>query len=278
MVTRRKYRTRADQTPADVTNVAVVPAQGLPAAPTAASDGNGTSPLQRALEAQQHAEQLQTQHQHRQRIGLPEPALDPHQRQLVDQHIDGLAVTPHWKRFLKSHPSLLVPPYHASMMHQYDIALRAGVPDNSVHMDHAILLGVGRDLEHHHNLSQLAAPARSTPSPAQMHDDGVDQHVADLNAEAAQHMAAEHRPAPVALSPSPKKRSMPMSAPVSRAAPDVSGRPAVNNHLTADEVRIAHNSFSDPSMSNRDKELLYLQNKRKLHRMREDGSYSEQRG
>jgi hypothetical protein len=33
-----------------------------------------------------------------------------------------------------------------------------------------------------------------------------------------------------------------------------------------------------PNMSKVDKELLYLRNRQKLHRMRGDGSYSEQRG
>jgi hypothetical protein len=273
MVTRRRYK-RVD--PPDVTNVAVVPAQASLAAPGLASGSDDGNPLQRALEAQQHAEELQHQHAHRQQIGLQEPQLDPQQRQQVDAHVESInGLTDHWKRFLKSHPSLLSPPYHASMIHQYDIALRAGVRDNSVDMDRAILIGVARDIEHHHHLSQLtSASARPTPENAQMHDD-ASQAAADLQAEAEQHLAA-HQPAPTA--PPPKRKSMPMSAPVSRDAPMVSGRPAVDNHLTADERQIAHNSFTDPNMSKAQKEYLYLQNKRKLRAAREDGSYSEQRG
>ena len=274
MATRRKYKARPD--PPDVTNVAVVPAQASPVAPSFASGGEVGSPLQAALTAQQHAEDLQRQHVHRQQIGLQEPALDPQQRQLVDQHVDGISgLTEHWKRFLKSHPSLLSPPYHASMMHAYHLALQAGVADSSESMDRAILAGVAKDIEHHRALSALtSASARPTPENAQMHED-TSQAADELAREAEMHLAA-HQPAPSA--PPPKRRTIPMSAPVSRDSPEVSGRPALNNHLTADEVRIAHNSFTDPNMSNREKELLYLRNKQKYGRMRQDGSYSEQRG
>jgi hypothetical protein len=52
----------------------------------------------------------------------------------------------------------------------------------------------------------------------------------------------------------------------------------LRNSLSAEEVKIAHGSFTDPTMSKEQKELLYLRNRQKLHKMRADGSYSEQRG
>jgi hypothetical protein len=64
-----------------------------------------------------------------------------------------------------------------------------------------------------------------------------------------------------------------MQAPVSRDAPSVSGRPAMDNHLTAEERLIARNSCSDPNLSNAQRELLYLRNKQKLKAMRETGEY-----
>ena len=70
-----------------------------------------------------------------------------------------------------------------------------------------------------------------------------------------------------------------MTAPVSRDAPMVGGgqrQPSGWNTLSAAERQIAHNSFTDPMMSNQQKELLYLRNRQKLHSMRADGSYSEQ--
>jgi hypothetical protein len=271
VVTRRKYRSSAPVAADEP--VAAAPAS--PDAPGPATDADTGNPLQRAHDALQHAEQLQQQHRHRQQIGLPEPQLDAQQRAMVDQHIDGLSVSDHWKRFLRSHPSLLMPPYHASMMHQYDIALRAGVPDNSVHMDHAVLLGVARDLEHHHHLKQLTSADRPTPQNAAMHAD-VDQHVAALQAEAERHMTEQHRPAPTAPRLPPAKRTMPMSAPPSRDYPGVSGRSHDSNTLTAAEREIARNSFGDPNMSNHEKELLYLRNRNKYRQAKADGSYSDQ--
>ncbi len=70
-----------------------------------------------------------------------------------------------------------------------------------------------------------------------------------------------------------------MSAPVSRHVPGNSGyRAPQNNHLTAEEVAIARNSFTDHNMSNAEKELMYLRNREKLKAKRADGSYSERQG
>jgi hypothetical protein len=282
MVVRRKYRARADHTPADV-NVAVLPAPAPPAAPTQPPQGDDVSPLQRALQAQQqaehlHAEHLKHQHATRAQVGLPEPPLDPARRHAIDQHIDGLPnLTDHKRRFLKAHPSLLSQPYLHLMGHAYQLALHAGVPDDTPAMDAAVLAGIHRDLEHHRQLSRLtSASAAPTAENAQMHED-LHRHVAELQAEAEQHLAA-HQPEPVASPPSPPhRRSLPMQAPVSRDAPSVSGYRQGSNHLTAEEVRIAHNSFTDPNMSNREKELLYLKNKQRYNAMKADGSYSVQR-
>jgi hypothetical protein len=273
MVTRRKYRTRADHSPADV-NVAVVPAQAPPVAPQA-PEGVGANPLQAALQAQQHAEHLQRQHSVRAQAGLPEPPLDPATRQAVDQHIENLpGLSDHKKRFLKSHPSLLQQPHLQLMSHAYQIALHAGVPDDTPAMDAAVLSGIHRDLEHHRALSALTSAQARPTDPA--HQDTAEA-VADLQREAEAHLAA-HQPAPIA--PPPPKRRIPMSAPVSRDIPSASGhrQPDGWNTLSAEERQIARNSFTDPNVSNEQKELMYLRQKQKLHRMRQDGSYSEQRG
>jgi hypothetical protein len=275
MVVRRKYKSRAAPVVADEP-VAAAPAS--PVAPGPATDGDDGNPLQRALEAQQHAESLQQQHQHRQQIGLAEPPITPAERQAIDQYVDAIPNrTPHQQRFLKAHPSLMKEPYVDLVRHAIMVARHAGVPDDTPAMDHAILSGVARDIDHHRALSALtSASARPTPENAQMHHD-VARHVADLQAEAEQHLA-EHQPAAAAPPPPPKRRSFPMSAPVSRDSPEISGRPAQNNHLTAEERVVARNSFSDPSMSNEQKELLYLRNRNKYRHMKADGSYSEQPG
>ena len=102
-----------------------------------------------------------------------------------------------------------------------------------------------------------------------------------------EHAAKEKAPpanaAPGAPMPEPR-RSMPLSAPVSRAMPTyTSGKPASNKMtLSPEEVQIAHASILDrpdmPKMTNAQKEYIYAQNKRRYQQMKEDGSYSEQGG
>jgi hypothetical protein len=272
MVVRRKYKSRVAPTVADEP-VAAAPAP--PDAPGPATDADDANPFQHALEAQQHAEALQHQHQHRQSIGLAEPARSEAELRAIDQFVESIPnISDHQRRFLRSHPTLMTSPYDQLMAHAITLAKHAGIEPDTDAMDRAILVGVQRDLEHHRALSALTSSAgRPTPQNAALHED-IDQHVTDLQAEAEQHMA-EHRPAPSAP-PLPKRRSMPMSAPVSRDYVSVSGRPRESNTLTADERQIAHNSFSDPRMSNEQKEYLYLKNRQKLHRMRDSGEYSEQ--
>lgn len=232
--------------------------------------------LVRAADATRHAEELQRQHAHRQQIGLPEPELDAQQRQQVDAHVDRIeGLSEHQRRFLKSHPSLLHEPYLSLMRHAVMVARHAGVPNDTEAFDRAVLAGVARDIEHHHALKQLtAADARPTPENAQAHQD-VNEAAAELQREADEHLAAE-QPAPVAPPP-PRRNGIPISAPVSREAPMPSGQRQSDgwNTLTAEERKVARTSFTDPNMSNEQKELLYLKNRQKLHAMRANGSYSE---
>lgn len=75
----------------------------------------------------------------------------------------------------------------------------------------------------------------------------------------------------------PQRRSMPVTAPVSRDVPTASGvrAPSSKMHLTADERAIARSAFTAKDMSNEQKELLYAQNKRKLEKMRANGQYPQ---
>ena len=237
----------------------------MPADPSPAVEDN---PLQRAIAAQQHAEALQHQHAQRRQIGLPEPELDPQQRQQVEASIDRMeGLTDHKRRFLKSHPSLLTEPYLSSMRHAYMLAKHAGVADDTVAMDHAILAGVSRDIEHHRALSALtSADARPTPENAALHHD-VGQSAEELMREAEGHLA-EYQPAP---EPPPQRRkSIPMSAPVSRDIPGASGqRIDAGNTLRKDEREIARVSF--PHLPAAQAEFQYLLNKRKMMAMKADG-------
>ena len=77
------------------------------------------------------------------------------------------------------------------------------------------------------------------------------------------------------------RRSMPMSAPVQRSAPTMSGKPRTSGTLTAEEREMAHAAIPDrpdlPKLTNAQKEFMYLQNREKYQQMLRDGTYSEQR-
>jgi hypothetical protein len=265
MATRRRYRNSPP--PAEVAAAAAPAPPAAPDMPPDPSPGVEDNPLQRALEAQQHAEQLQHQHAQRRQIGLPEPELDPQRRQHVEAHIDSMGLSAHKARFLKSHPSLLSPPYNRSMANAYHLALHAGVADDTVAMDHAILAGVAKDIEHHRALSALtSADARPTPENHAMHED-VGQAADELAREAEGHLA-EYQPEPTA--PPQRKRSIPMSAPVSRDIPGASGqRIDTGNTLRKDEREIARVSF--PHLPPAQAEFQYLKNKKLMLEMKRDG-------
>lgn len=88
-------------------------------------------------------------------------------------------------------------------------------------------------------------------------------------------------PAPA---PAPARRSMPVSAPVSRDVPTASGQRRSNQvTLTPQEREIARNSFGQikdkngnfVDLTNAEKERLYAMNKAKLQRLRASGEYRQ---
>jgi len=81
-------------------------------------------------------------------------------------------------------------------------------------------------------------------------------------------------PAPAAQ---PQRRSIPMSAPVSRDAPTYSGqKPASTTMtLTEEERRIARTSYTALDMTDAQKEYAYAKNKQKLLRLRANGEYRQ---
>jgi len=80
-----------------------------------------------------------------------------------------------------------------------------------------------------------------------------------------------------------QRRSIPMSAPVSRDVPTASGQRQSDNKmtLTPKEREIARLSIPDtpglPKLSNAEKELMYAKNKARLNTMKANGTYSERR-
>lgn len=81
----------------------------------------------------------------------------------------------------------------------------------------------------------------------------------------------------------PQKRSIPMTAPVSREVPTAASgtRKQATMRLTEEERKIARDSIPDrpdlPKLTNAQKEYLYAKNKQKYHRMIADGTYDQQR-
>jgi len=87
----------------------------------------------------------------------------------------------------------------------------------------------------------------------------------------------QHQPAP-----QPQRRSMPMTAPVTRDVPTPSGqRQSSKMTLTEEERQIARASIVDrpdmPPMTDAQKEYLYAKKKQQYQTMKANGTYSEQR-
>jgi hypothetical protein len=101
-----------------------------------------------------------------------------------------------------------------------------------------------------------------------------DAYFAALDEEFGFHVSA---PVQAEIEPAaqPQRRSMPMSAPVSREAPTASGKKpgGAPVRLTPEEVFVARNSFTATDMTNEQKEYLYAQNKAKLAKKRASGEY-----
>jgi hypothetical protein len=148
-----------------------------------------------------------------------------------------------WKLdFLKANPELVENEEATSLTrYTYLAALRRGIRDDTPAMNEAILAGWSRMRGAVENVSHK--PEREEPP---------------VNA------------------PEPR-RSMPVSAPVSRGAPDLSSGRSIPQRITlsATEVEIARNSYSAPDMTNEQKERAYAMAKLRMIQMRKDGTLNE---
>jgi hypothetical protein len=194
-----------------------------------------------AAAAQHHAEALQRAHiaqQHQQ-------PLDP------EKLISGLPESA--QTWLRAHPEFVTDPAQNAQLqvaHNYLLA-RRGVQQFSPEYFDALNAEFGfappRSERPDAPSSEMTEPAMSAPPPP---------------------------PAPP-----PVKRSMPLSAPVQRDVPSLNGQRASERSitLTAEERMIARNSFTDPSLSDHEKEMLYAKNKAKYQAQLADGSYTDAR-
>jgi len=163
--------------------------------------------------------------------------------QTVDEYIDGLDVSDQKRTWLKANPEVLRPENATTISQRHAETQRLGIADDSPEFFDYLRTGVLRADDGKFVAEDEPAPVierRLTPPP----------------------------PAP----PPPIKRRMPMTAPVSRDAPVYSsGQRTAVNTLTREEVQMAHLSYRD--MPKVEAERLYLQQKQRLHQMREDGAY-----
>jgi hypothetical protein len=259
--------------PIDDVVVAADPAPEIPPSapppdePIAAPADDDRDAVRRALEGVRKAEELHRQQATAQR--------QPSEHEAYVNSLPGLSDRK--RNFLKANPALLRQDVAPIAGEHYQNGLAAGLADDSAELERFVLEKTTQSLEHRRQLR--SAPVE--PEPAV--DPEIEKAARELEAEAEALQREYLAPQPMPQAALPR-RSIPVSAPVSRGAPSLAtGRPMSmsNRTLSAAEVEIAHNSFTDSTMSNRDKELLYLQNREKLHRMRASGEYrmtSEQGG
>jgi hypothetical protein len=164
--------------------------------------------------------------------------------QTIDDVVNAIpGLTEHKRAFLRANPNLLEPASVDQVRFHYHAALNAGVVDDTPQMNQAILGGIARERQRAVQEARSVVEAAAAP---------------------------------------PRRPSVQVSAPVSRAAPAMSGRRERDdqNTLSPEERDIARRSIIDrpdmPKMSDSEKEYQYLQNRNRYRAMLADGSYSEQ--
>jgi hypothetical protein len=288
MATRRKYRD-GGRVPKD--DVALA-ADGAPMAPSPASPAIDPEPshddaVLRALQRTERAEELA-----RQVAARPKT---------VEEEIDALPVTEHKKAFMKSTPEMHDKANWPAISHYYQSALRAGVPDDSAAMNAAILRGLALERQHRADLARLAVPTAAMREREINDEFDVDAEVDRLDMERAAASMSIHaeQSTPMVLDAIAKtdariekaavimageplppaattRRSMPVSAPVSRGAPSLStgwAQQYSDRTLTPAERDIARRSFTAPDMTDAQKEFQYWKNRERLRAMRASGEY-----
>lgn len=255
MATRRKYKASADA-PVEIADVGPAPAGAL----SEEVQETAESPLIAQIAAAQRAEELQRQRAQQ-------------QPQTLEQYIDNLPdLSPHKRGFLKRYPVMLNPEVSPVMAKHYQAGLRSGLRDDTPELDQFLLVNVTRDLQHREQLAAAHAPP--TQEAAQAYDAG--ETTADDLAREAEALYAEHHADAPTATPTPR-RSIPVSAPVSRDVPSASGGRASsqNNTLSRDEREIARVSF--PHLPARQAEFEYLKNRKRMHEMKANGYWDERR-
>jgi hypothetical protein len=248
--------------------------------PPAVADGGTVSTpgaddaVVRALQATRHAEDLQRQ-----------AAQRAQQPQTVEQYIDErfANLSLHKRQFLKANPMMLDDAIVPIAAQAYRAAIAEGVPDDSDEMNARLLDGVRQEIEGRRQRMVASAHDAAAAVPAKP-EPSIEKAVEKLNREVEGHRmtmsAEENTPLTVTaeLPPAeraPSRKSLPVSAPVSREVPTASGARASSERtvtLSAEERVLAHSSYSWMPKDAAERE--YATHKLRLKKLRESGEYS----
>jgi hypothetical protein len=209
--------------------------------------------------------------------------------QTIDAQIDRMPISQHKKSLLRAYPMLMNQEIVPIARDQR--ALAGGVEDDTAHMDKWLVEGVAQEIEERrHRMAQSARDAVSVMP--QMQEPAIEKMAdrLDQQAEAIRLAmdAAETTPVTMAeeIAPAipPRKRSLPVSAPVARDVPGLDGKRVEDFRtitLTPEQRIVARNSFGPikdangivRDLTNDEKELLYAL--ARMRKLRADGLLNE---
>ncbi|MCK1480486.1 hypothetical protein IVB27_38580 [Bradyrhizobium sp. 197] len=241
--------------------------------PTLAPEPAADDALRMALGAQLRAEEM---------------ARRPRQEPVTpDTMIDAMPISAAKKEFLRQRPELLRSDHAEIIREAHSAALQSGIEDDSAAMFRYLGDAVTEEMQARRQrlaeAARSAAAMQAPPEPTPTIERMAEQLGTEAQAYGEIRQALGATPAALGVdytapaSPPPRAR-IPMSAPVSRDGMSFSGVPAAASGqitLTPEERAIARNSFSDPHMSNAEKERSYAMQKAKLRNLRQAGLYPE---
>jgi hypothetical protein len=260
MATRRRYKSggvvpstpeTVDVSAPAVETIVVPPpvvADGGSVVPPAAPDSH--EPVRAMLDASRHAEQLQWQ------------------RQAIEREIASYQISDFKKDFLRQNPMLLNDAIKPISQRVHQAALAAGVPDDTPEMNAAMLAGIHEQI---YGRGQVAPPP-PVPDEHQMDKRDVEAAAQELAAEAEAIRAPN---APV-IAPPPPRRSLPISAPVSRDIPTASGQrfsQQTSVTLSKEERELSHGAYHWLPKAEAERE--YAKQKSIMLSRRADGTLNE---
>jgi hypothetical protein len=193
------------------------------------------------------------------------------QQMSVEQHIASLPISDFKKDFLRQNPMMLHPEIAPLASRVYQDLRRRGIADDSQELNAAMLAGVMQQID---GQRQGHAPPPPVTHEAQMdrHDVEAEQAAAELERQAE----ALRIPRAPEILPPPSRRSLPISAPVSRDIPTAGGQRFSQSStvtLSKEEREVAHGAYHWLSKGEAERE--YALHKSRMLKARADGTLNE---